>query len=203
MLHIVDMANTDVGQKLQVLGSALQSQMDAGAWFSRSRGEPQPGMGDFANQIDQLLKTQNITSHVSLVTLGVPSVFANAAENMASPASLDRAFDLKTLNALADLQQPVADAAKAARTSQNPGNAQLSDLRDGLSTLDKIDTHRNKTLDVHSLGKALDGYLQKVEGAGSGVPINYYLKDIDKKMLAEMWVAKYFPGEYMAIKYED
>lgn len=33
--------------------------------------------------------------------------------------------------------------------------------------------------------------------------LKYYLKDIDIKMLAQMGVAKYFPGEHMAIKYDD
>ncbi len=46
-------------------------------------------------------------------------------------------------------------------------------------------------------------YLKKAADGNSGVPLNYYLKDITKCMLAEMWVAKYYPGEYMQIKYDD
>ncbi|TGO77754.1 hypothetical protein BELL_0092g00020 [Botrytis elliptica] len=50
---------------------------------------------------------------------------------------------------------------------------------------------------------ALEDYLKKAAEGTSGVPINYYLKDISKSMLAEMWVAKYYPGKYMAISYDD
>ncbi|SCO48110.1 uncharacterized protein FFMR_09019 [Fusarium fujikuroi] len=47
---------------------------------------------------------------------------------------------------------------------------------------------------------ALEDYLGKATQGTSGIPINYYLKDIDQKMLAQMWAAKYYPGEFMAIK---
>ncbi|SCN67610.1 uncharacterized protein FFB20_02682 [Fusarium fujikuroi] len=46
---------------------------------------------------------------------------------------------------------------------------------------------------------ALEDYLGKATQGTSGIPINYYLKDIDQKMLAQMWAAKYYPGEFMAI----
>jgi hypothetical protein len=35
------------------------------------------------------------------------------------------------------------------------------------------------------------------------VPINYYLKPITKAQLAQMWVAKYYPGKYLAISGDD
>jgi hypothetical protein len=50
---------------------------------------------------------------------------------------------------------------------------------------------------------ALDDYLKKASDGTSGVPINYYLKDITKGMLCEMWVAKYCPNKYASITYED
>jgi hypothetical protein len=50
---------------------------------------------------------------------------------------------------------------------------------------------------------ALDDYLKKASDGTSGVPINYYLKDIIKGMLCEMWVAKYCPNKQVSITYED
>lgn len=38
---------------------------------------------------------------------------------------------------------------------------------------------------------ALEDYLKKATEGTSGVPIDYYLRDISKSVLAEMWVAKY------------
>ncbi|KAF5973228.1 hypothetical protein FBULB1_8423 [Fusarium bulbicola] len=35
------------------------------------------------------------------------------------------------------------------------------------------------------------------------IPINYYLKDIDQEMPAQMWASSYYPGEFMAIKYDN
>ncbi|KAJ3501733.1 hypothetical protein NM208_g16878 [Fusarium decemcellulare] len=49
----------------------------------------------------------------------------------------------------------------------------------------------------------LEDYLQKAAEGKAGVPINYYLKTITRKMLCQMWVAKYYPGKYLEIKADD
>jgi hypothetical protein len=77
------------------------------------------------------------------------------------------------------------------------------DVKAALSALSDIDDGSNKIIDINSMMTALEDYLKKAADGASGVPINYYLKDITKNMLAEMWVAKYYPGKYMAISYDD
>ncbi|KAF4442463.1 hypothetical protein F53441_11749 [Fusarium austroafricanum] len=68
------------------------------------------------------------------------------------------------------------------------------DLKTTLTVLGDIDKTQNKVLDMNSLMIALDDYLSKVPDATSGVPLNFHMKDINKGILAEMWLAKYFPG---------
>ena len=72
-----------------------------------------------------------------------------------------------------------------------------NDIKAALSGLSEIDDKKNAILDINSMMTALDDYLKKAASGDSGVPINYYLKDITKDMLAEMWVAKYYP--YVAL----
>lgn len=100
-------------------------------------------------------------------------------------------------------QETVQAAVSASRIGKNMTTMKANEITSGLQTLSDIDKVADKVLDVNSLMKALDDYIAKASTGGCGVPINYYLKDITKDMLAEMWVAKYYPGEFMAIKYDD
>jgi len=36
-----------------------------------------------------------------------------------------------------------------------------------------------------------------------GVPVTYYLKPITASQLIQMWVAKYFPGQYVTSSGDD
>ena len=44
--------------------------------------------------------------------------------------------------------------------------------------------------------------MDKALGGNIGVPINYYLKRINKAALAHLWVSKYYP-QYLAISKDD
>ena len=68
------------------------------------------------------------------------------------------------------------------------------EVKAALSALAEIDDDSNKMPDTNSMIAASDNYLTKAAEGTSGVPINYDLKDITKSMLAEVWVARYFPG---------
>jgi hypothetical protein len=45
--------------------------------------------------------------------------------------------------------------------------------------------------------------VNKALGGNIGVPIMYYTKPVTRIQLAQMWVAKYFPGRYLAIAGDD
>ena len=50
---------------------------------------------------------------------------------------------------------------------------------------------------------AFEDYISVVKKGDAGVPINYYLKDITRAQLAQMWVNKYYPKKYLAISGDD
>jgi hypothetical protein len=77
------------------------------------------------------------------------------------------------------------------------------EIKAALEGLAEIDDGHNKMLDINSMMSALDDYLKKASEGNGGVPLTYFLKDITKKELAEAWVAKYYPGQYMAITNDD
>ncbi|KAJ3469576.1 hypothetical protein MRS44_003641 [Fusarium solani] len=182
--------------------------MDAGAWFAEQSG----GVGvnaTFGDEVKSLLSTQNVTSHVTLISMGViPSIVAN---NVAMGVKEFAEFDPKSSmdaiasiqNATAAEQSSVGEAADAARTGAKMMSLKGSEIKSALSALGDIDDGQNKVLNINSLMTALEDYVTKVPDATSGVPLNYYLKDITKGMLAEMWLAKYFPGKYNSIQNDD
>lgn len=72
-----------------------------------------------------------------------------------------------------------------------------------MSGLANIDSQQNKIIDTNSVMDALDDYVQKALAGNIGVPVNYYLKPITRSQLAEMWMAKYYPGKFLAIDGDD
>ncbi|KAJ4320381.1 hypothetical protein N0V84_005875 [Fusarium piperis] len=208
MVHVVSAKDTKVAQDLSSIASNLQMQMDTGAWFSDQNG----GFGvdaTFGDEVKSLLSAQNVTSHVTLISMGViPSIVAN---NVAMGVKEFAEFDPKSSmdaiasiqNATAAEQSSIGEAADAARTGAKMITLKSSEIKSALSALGDIDDGQNKVLDINSLMTALEDYVKKVPDAISGVPLNYYLKDVTKGMLAEMWIAKYFPGKYNPIQNDD
>ncbi|KAH6888395.1 hypothetical protein B0T10DRAFT_488093 [Thelonectria olida] len=208
MVHVLNSSKTSSSQDMTSAAASLQVQMDTGAWFESASG----GFGvnsSFSSAVKNLLSSQNVTSHVTMICMGaIPSIVANevklGVERFADSdpkASMEALASLQ--NATVADQDSVKQAADAARTGQQMVSMKAGEIKATLSALAEIDDGSNKILDINSMMAALEDYVSKVADATSGVPINYYIKDITKDMLAEMWVAKYFPGEYMPISYDD
>lgn len=198
MVHITNTKTDEVMQKLSSVAASLQAQMNAGAWYEDLAG----GFGvneTFGNEVKSLLSSQNITSHVTLISMGViPSIASNTVEMGVSKfAEFDPKSSMEAIasiqNATAASQSTIGEAADSARLGQKMVSLKANDIKASLSALGDIDAAQNKVLDINSLMTALEDYVKKVAEADSGVPLNYYLTNITKGMLAEMWVAKYFP----------
>ncbi|ERS98128.1 hypothetical protein HMPREF1624_04908 [Sporothrix schenckii ATCC 58251] len=200
MVHIVNTKSDDVTHRLSSMVDSLQEQMTAGAWFEDASG----GFGvnaSFGDEVKSLLSAQNITSHVTLISMGIiPSIKSNnIAMGVREFADFDPKSSMEALasiqNATAAGQSTIGEAAEAARLGQKMLSLKSSGITASLAALGDIDKAENQVLDINSLMTALDDYVAKVASAESGVPLNYYLTEITKSMLAEMWVAKYFPKQ--------
>ena len=208
MVHVLNSKETKVSQSLESLAVSMQAHMDAGAWFADKSG----GFGvnaAFGDEVKSLLSSQNISSHITLISMGViPSMVANNVQvGVKQFAEFDPKSSMEAIasiqNAIVARQSSVSEAADAARTGQKMVSIKAGEIKAALSALKDIDDGQNKVLDINSLMTALEDYLKKASESKSGVPINYYLKDVTKGMLAEMWVAKYFPGKYTTINNDD
>ncbi|KAF4334242.1 hypothetical protein FBEOM_11938 [Fusarium beomiforme] len=204
LIHILKSSVPSVSASLEAAASSLQSSMDAGGCFSRAEGRV--GMdASMSKDIKNILGQQNIKTQVQVFTAGVPLSFG--ADGIIKTVEGLRSFDpkssmeavLASQNANLSEDSSVQAMAESSRAS---GQAPHPNIQTSLDALAGI-SDNTKTLDANSLMSALEEYLNKASEGSSGVPINYYLEDIDQKMLAQMWVAKYFPGQFMAIKYDD
>ncbi|CCT70785.1 uncharacterized protein FFUJ_06551 [Fusarium fujikuroi IMI 58289] len=186
MVHVLNTTSSSASESMEAAAWQMQSTMNVGAWFAKVEGKF--GIdSNFASNVKNLLSQQNIQSHVTVLSMGViPSMVAH---EVATAVSKFNDFDPKSnmaavavmQNAVSSDQSSVQSMAEASRTTGQASEMQGKKIESSLT---------------------LEDYLGKATQGTSGIPINYYLKDIDQKMLAQMWAAKYYPGEFMAIKYD-
>jgi hypothetical protein len=198
MVHILNTSDTNVNETMSSMATSMQAQMDAAAWFASASG----GFGasaSIANDVKNLLSTQNISSHVTMICMGtIPSMVAHEVQlGVEKFATFDPKANLEALatfqNATNANQGSVQQSAAAARTGGQMIAMKQGDVKAALSALADIDDGSNKILDINSMMTALEDYLKKAANGTSGVPINYYLHDVTKDMLVDLWVAKYYP----------
>lgn len=208
MVHVLNTTDTRSSEVMESIAAKMQGQFTVGGWFAKAQG----GFGvesSFSNDVKNLLSSQNVTAHCTLITMGsIPSIKSNTitmgvkafadddgAKSMAALAKLQ--------NATAAEQDSVDQSASAARTGASMIALQNSKVTAVLSGLTDTDKQQNKIIDTNSMMDALDDYIQKCLAGNIGVPINYYLKPVTRSQLAEMWMAKYYPGKFLAISGDD
>ncbi len=208
MVHVLRSSETQSSQRMMSVAASLQAQMKVGSWWASQEG----GFGvnsSFANDAKLLLSTQQISSHVSLVVIGaIPSIKSNSVKvGVKEFADFDAAKmgqQLASLqNATATDQESVQQGATAARTGQQMLSLQSSKIQSVLTGLADIDDGQDKMLDISSLMTAFEDYIEKVLAGNAGAPITYYMKPITASQLAQMWIAKYLPGQYVTSAGDD
>jgi hypothetical protein len=208
MVHLLKESGTQSSQQMYSAAASLQAQMEIGNWFSSKEG----GFGvnsSFSNSAKRLLSSQQISSHISLVTMGlIPTVEANDVQLAVKQFSeFDPAAMMGKLselqNATASEQTSVSQAAASARTGGQMMSIEAAKIKSVMSAVSEHQDGANKMLDINSLMTAFTDFVQKASAGNIGIPITYYLKPITASQLAQMWVAKYLPGEYVTSAGDD
>jgi hypothetical protein len=203
MVHVLNTSNTQSSERMESIASSLQGSFRVGGWFADVTG----GFGvnsSFSNSAKNLLSTQNIQSHCSLVTMGIiPSIKSNEVKmavkefsNFSPDKEMERLAALQ--GATATENDSVAASAAAARTGGQMVALENTKIQATLSAVAEIEDGKNKIIDVNSMMDAMDDYISRcVQGNGNvGVPVNYYLKPVTKSMIARAWLAKYYPNSF-------
>ena len=193
---------TKESETMYSIAASLQGAFKVGSEIAYAKG----GFGmdeSFSNDAKALLSAQNISSHCTLVTMGsIPSIKSN--EVMLSVDKFSQFDGATSMQMLANLQNAnagdkdsVDKSAEAARTGGQLLAMQNSRITPTLAALGTYQDGSNRIIDITSVMTALDDYITKALDGAIGVPINYYLKPITKSLLANMWIAKYYPGQFL------
>ena len=87
MVHILNNSETKAAESLVSFAASAQAQLDVGAWFEKESG----GFGvntSFSNNVKDLLSSQSISSHVTLICMGViPSIVASDVQLVSTISS--------------------------------------------------------------------------------------------------------------------
>lgn len=208
MVHILNTSKTISSEKMNSIANDVQSQIKYKSFLSSVAG----GFGvngKFASDIKDLISTQEISSHCTISTRGsIPSIKAN---NIKMAVKEFSEFDGKAaMEKLAALQNAtsseldsVNSSAEKARVGDQMIALQNSQIQGVLTGLKDIDDGENKVIDTNSMMTALEDYIDKALAGELGMPINYYLKPITKSQLAQMWVNKYFPNQFLKTQTDE
>ena len=205
MVHVLKTEDTSAEQTMTSVAASLQEQMEVGAWFVSEKG----GFGvdgSFAEDAKNLLSSQLISSHISLVSMGsIPSIKSNSVKiGVQQFADFDPAKmmgKLATLqNATNTDQSTVNTAAEKARTGGEMTSLRAADIKSVMSSLATIDDGKNDMLDINSLMTAFQDYVDKAIAGKVGVPINYYIHPLTRIGIAKLWMKDYFPNKYVPEK---
>lgn len=208
MVHVLRDEKTTSTQVMTSVAASLQGNFEAGCFFANESGSF--GVeSQFASDAKRLMSMQKIASHVTMVTVGaIPSIRSNEVKlGVKEFAEFDPAAMMGKLATLANAtgaaQNSVQASADAARNGQRMMAIRASEIKSVMSSLGEIQDGANKMLDINSLMTSFEDYVNKALAGQAGVPITYYLKPITASELAQMWVAKYFPGKFITSAGDD
>ncbi|CAM3661447.1 hypothetical protein VA7868_00365 [Vibrio aerogenes CECT 7868] len=206
MVHVLNTTESSSSQSMYSVAESLQASFEVGCWFAEASGKF--GVNEsFSNSAKNLLSTQNISSHCSLIVMGViPSIKSNEVKmtvQQFADFSPDKAMaSLAAIqNANADDMATIGSAAGNAKAGQQMESMQTSKIQAALSGVAEIDDGANKIIDINSVMNAMEDYIEKCissDDSTIGVPLNYYLKPITKAEIARSWMNKYYPNRYNA-----
>ncbi len=203
MVHVLNTKDTSASETMYSVAESLQEQFTVGSWFSDASG----GFGmnsSFSNDAKNLLSTQNISSHCSLITLGsIPSIKSSQVEmgvqgfaKFDGASSMSKLAEMQNANA-SEMNGTVKSGAEAARNGGRIVAMENAKIKSCLSGLAAIDKESNKMIDTNSIMNAMQDYVNKCLAGNIGAPINYYLKPVSKAEITGMYLNKYYPNKYV------
>ena len=212
MVHVLRTEKTSSSQDDGSRAGSAKARLEIGSAIASLKG----GFGvdkSFASDVKNLLSTQNITSHVTLITAGyIPTIKANqVAIGVKQFANFDPSDMMTSLAKLSDFtsadRTSVQQAATAARTKGEFVALKTATIESVMQGLSQLDDGSNSMFDISTMVVAFEDYVGKASTTTLesciGVPINYHLKPITRTQLAQMWVSKYYPNKYLDIQGDD
>lgn len=200
MVHVLNSETSHSNQSSHATSLQAASQFEWGGFFASGKG--QFGVDkDFSNNVKNLLSTADLTSHCSLITMGaIPTIKASdiaQSIKMMKDSPEEVMSQLQTIQGATDSDmKTMGSEASKSKIGQQFMSLNSNYIKSAVSAVSEHQDSSNKIIDVNTLMTAFDDYVTKAEsGDLSGVPINYYVRHIDKPMIAKAWLKKFSPQD--------
>lgn len=197
-VHFEQVEATDSSQSASSASFSAQAQAEEDLFLENVEGSW--GLdAQSASSLKNLMSTSNIQSHCSLITMGlIPSIKSNQVLASVKMLQSDPKSDMEALAALQDATNDNSStvASSAANARKGEGLAQMKSdyIKAAVDAVGNIDEQANQVIDLNSLQVALDDYVARASDGKTGVPINFYIKYVTKRDIAEAWMNKYYPS---------
>ncbi|SCY15044.1 hypothetical protein [Desulfoluna spongiiphila] len=201
LVHLLKDEKSDSSQSASSLAESLSTSISENLCLSNYSGKF--GLdSSFADSVKSLLSTSNLQTHASVITMGlIPSIVSNKIETSVQNLKPDPKEVMSQLAAIqgasdseVNTMGSAADKAKAGESFMQLNNAYVKNVVSGLGA---YDDKNNKVIDTNSLMTAFEDYVKKAIAGKCGVPINFFLKPITSRQLAEAWLNKFYPGQFI------
>ncbi len=203
MVHLLQDETTDQSSSSSDIGGTLSAAISKNLVVSNMSGKF--GLSsEFSKTLNNLLSTSNIQNHASCITMGIiPSIKSNAVASTVNTLNPDPQQIMAQLGAIQGATEGTISGntsegqAATAKNGQSFMTLKNDYVTNVVSALGDQDTANNQVIDTNSMMTAFDDYVQKAIAGGCGVPITYFLKPITSRQLAEAYLAKFAPGEFV------
>ena len=151
-----------------------------------------------ASSVKNLLSNSNIQSHCSAITMGIiPSIKSNTVTSVVEAMNDSPAERMKQLAMIQGANntsiKSMATMASEAKTGQAVADMKNDYIEGTVSAVGKLDEAKNKVIDMNSLMTAIDDFVERANKGEGGVPINFYIKHVSQRTIAQQWMEKYYP----------
>jgi len=197
LVHFEQHENTDSSQNSSASTKAANASFEYGGWFADYEGK----FGitkDVSDNVKKMFSTTNVTSHCSLITMGlIPSIKSNLIKTTVNTLKPDAKEVMSQLSAIQGATDSTVKTIGSSASDAKVGSQYIelnnSYITNVVSNLGIIENDNNQVIDTNSLMTAFDDYVQQATKGEDGVPINFFIREITKSAIVKAWMKKFNP----------
>jgi len=204
MAHILKQTTSESSQTADQQASKMRRIVEQQASIGANTGRTTENLNSAANQISKMMSSSNIFSHCSLVTKGIiPNIAASDIESTVKTLEPSPVKLLQQMNAIKasgdksvdDLSDANLNAKKVAEARTGAQFLEMSNefAKDTVSAIKTKEANKSKIIDTNSMMNAFTDYIKKAQEGNCGIPVNFYIKKIDKGLVARTYINVFYP----------
>lgn len=198
-VHILKDERTITAARARSTASAIKSAVEVNMFAVSLTGKY--GMSkDASSSMNSLLSNSMLNNQASLSCQGViPSIVSNKVMQAVQNLNPDPQQIMAQLTAIQGASDAGVNQTMEAQASDAKTGAQFialnsEYLKNTVAALGEETRTENKVIDTNSMMTAFEDYLTKAIEGNCGIPINFYIKEIDKAMVAKCYVKRFYPN---------